>query len=179
MSHPRPWHRQSIYGPGPRIPRDREQRARYRYLVRCHLQARRLTHAGAAVAEALLRRLGTDGQCDPCHDTLAADAACSARTVARATAAMLRLGLLAWQRRLVREGPRAVQTSNAYCLLIGGNVAVPVSDRQSGRESNRKINLPVVTGVAVAAAQAALARRRQQIEGRLLLNGSGGTVGAT
>jgi hypothetical protein len=138
MPHPRPWHRQSIFGLGPRIPRDREQRARFRFLVRCHLQARRLSHACAAVAEALLRRLGADGQCDPCHDTLAADAACSARTVRRACASMLALGLLSWQRRLVRDGWRAAQTSNAYCLLIGAAVPVPNCGGQSGRETLSK-----------------------------------------
>jgi hypothetical protein len=185
-SHPRPWHRQSIYGPGPRIPRDREQRARFRYLVRAHLQARRLTHAAAAVAEALLRRLGTDGQCDPVHDTLAADAACSARTVRRACASMLALGLLSWQRRLARNGWRAEQTSNAYCLLIGSSqlfqpgVSTNACGGQSGLQIRRKMNLPSVTPDlhAVAAAQAALARRRAAIEGRLLANGSGGQGGA-
>ena len=139
MPHPRPWHRGSLFVDGPRIPRDREQRARFRFLVRCHLQARRLTHAAAAVAEALLRRLGTDGQLDPCHATLANDAACSARTVRRACASMLTLGLLSWQRRLVRDGWRAAQTSNAYCLLLGARTLPgPTCGGQTGRETSRK-----------------------------------------
>ena len=173
MSHPRPWHRGSLFVDGPRLPRDREQRARFRFLVRCHLQARRITHAAAGVAEALLRRLGTDGQCDPCHATLAADAACSERTVRRATTAMLGLGLLSWQRRLVRDGWRAAQTSNAYCLLDGASVPMPACGGQSGRETRRKMNLPPVHAVDLAAAQAALRARRAVVEGRLLLNGDG------
>lgn len=138
MSHPRPWHRGSLYGEGARLPRDREQRARYRYLIRCHLQAHRISHACAAVAEALLRRLSTEGQLDPSHATLASDACCSTRTVARSTATMLTLGLLSWTRRLVREGPRAVQTSNAYCLLLGGQTPVPVSKGHDGSESRSR-----------------------------------------
>lgn len=157
LPHSRHYHGQSIYGPGPRIPRDREQRARFRFLVRLHLQARRITHACAAIAEQLLRHLGADGELDPTYDTLAVWAACSARTARRATASMLRLGLLSWQRRLVRDGDRALQTSNQYVLLIGASVHVPLTGGQNGRESPRK------TSTLSSDAQMLAARDRQLI----------------
>jgi hypothetical protein len=50
---------------------------------------------------------------------------------------------------------------------------VPTSGGQSGRETRRKMNLPPVDAAALAQAQLALARRRQQIEGRLLMNKGG------
>ena len=80
--HPpaRPWHRLSVFGPGRRRPLNREGRARFRYLLNTHHRARRLSRALRDVGEALLRRLGTDGQCDPAQATLAEDVACSDRT---------------------------------------------------------------------------------------------------
>jgi hypothetical protein len=69
------------------------------------------------VGEALLRRLGTGGQCDPSYATLAADTGASTRTVGRATARLRDLGLLRWDRRLVRRGWRSEQTSNSYALM--------------------------------------------------------------
>jgi hypothetical protein len=115
--HPRPWHRGSVFGDGPRVPLDRERRARFRFLLQLHHRAGRLTRAARDVGEALARRLGSDGRCDPAHATLAGDAGCSARTARRATAAMRDLGLLRWQTRLVRAGWRTEQTSNAYELV--------------------------------------------------------------
>jgi hypothetical protein len=40
--HPRPWHRGSVFGDGPRRPLDREQRARIKYLLNAHSGWRRL-----------------------------------------------------------------------------------------------------------------------------------------
>lgn len=134
--HPRPWHRGSLFGSGPRRPLDREQRARFRYLLNAHHRAGRLTRAARDVGEALVRRVGTDGQCDPSHATLAEDAACEVRTVQRATDAMRDLGLLRWQRRLVRNGWRAEQTSNAYELLTA--VEAPIVPVRCGGHSARE-----------------------------------------
>jgi hypothetical protein len=116
-NHPRPWHSPSTFGEGLHCPLDREKRARFRYLLHAHRAARRLTADYVAVGEALLRRLGAGGQCDPCYATLAADTGASTRTVGRATARMRDLGLLRWERRLVRCGWRAEQTSNSYQLM--------------------------------------------------------------
>src|SRR5689334_51143 len=115
-SHPRPWRRGSLFGPGPRRPLTRDERARFRYLLRAHTRAGRLSPRGEWVGNALLKRLGEDGQCDPAHVTLAEDAGCGERTVRRALTIMRGLGLLRWQTRLVRAGWRAEQVSNQYVL---------------------------------------------------------------
>jgi hypothetical protein len=136
-SHPRPWHRGSMFGDGPRRPLDREQRARMHYLLRAHARAGRLPAKQEWVGQALLKRLGTDGQCDPCQDTLAADAGCCSRTVRRAADTMQALGLLTWQRRIVRAGWRTEQTSNAYMLIPTAALPAVCCGGQSGRETNR------------------------------------------
>jgi hypothetical protein len=51
----------------------------------CASHGRRLTPFHAEIiGNALCKRPGTDGQCDPSHDTIAADVGCSSRTVRRA-----------------------------------------------------------------------------------------------
>jgi hypothetical protein len=164
-----------LFGDGPRVPLDRERRARFRFLLSAHARAGRITRAARDVGEALLRRLSAEGRCDPSHYTLAADAACSARTVRRATASMRGLGLVRWTTRLVRAGWRAEQTSNAYELVpaIAAPPAAMLAPRcggQAGRET-RRIDIsycPEVTPAERQAAQAALAQRRAAIEARLL-----------
>jgi len=173
--HPKPWHRGSEYGPGPRRPLDREQRARFRFLLNMHHRVGRLTRAARDVGEALVRRLGADGRCDPTHATLASDAACDARTVRRATASLRDLGLLAWRTRLVRSGWRAEQTSNAYELLtaIAAPHEMPRTARcggQPGRETRREAIpsvLPLPSPAERQAAQEALARVRAARSARL------------
>ena len=130
-SHPRPWHRGSVFGDGPRVPLDRERRARFRFLLNAHHRAGRITRAARDVGEALLRRLSVEGRCDPCHDTLAADAACSARTVGRATMAMRALGLVRWTMRLVRAGWRAEQTATpmSWCRAHRFATCQPAADK--------------------------------------------------
>jgi len=82
-SHPRPWHRGSVFGPGPRRPLDRNQRARFRYLLALHARENRISSKCEKVGLALLKRHGPDGRCDPTQATLAADAGCKERTVRR------------------------------------------------------------------------------------------------
>ena len=156
-SHPRPWHRGSLYGDGRRVPLDRERRARVRFLLSAHRRARRLTPTAELVGTALLKRLGIDGQCDPAHATLAADVGCSARTVGRATVAMRALGLLRWDQRLIRSGWRTEQTSNAYELVPAAAVPammlpLPRCDGQNGRETPK---VKFIDEDAVAKASAA------------------------
>ena len=136
-NHPRPWHRGSVFGVGPRRPLDREQRARFRFLLLAHARAGRLSPKAQWVGEALLKRLGVDGECDPAHATLANDAGCSVRTVQRATVAMRALGLLRWTTRLVRAGWRTEQTSSAYELVPIASAAAPSCDGQAGRQTKR------------------------------------------
>jgi hypothetical protein len=170
--HPRPWHRDSVFGDGPRRPLDREQRARFRFLLNAHRRARRLTATHEIVGNALVRRLGVDGQLDPSHDTIAADVGCASRTVRRALDALKTIGLLIWQRRLVRDGWRTSQTSNAYALAMTANppATPPVScGGQSDRQTRKEVIHPVQQSTAadVRAAQAALAERRRVIEARI------------
>ena len=67
-----------------------------------------------------MRLLGADGRLDPSHALLAqVVAAVSEATVHRAIDRLHALGLLFWQRRLVRDettGWRTEQASNAYVL---------------------------------------------------------------
>jgi hypothetical protein len=172
-SHPRPWHRDSIFGDGPRRPLDREQRARFKFLLNAHRRARRLTAHAELVGAALVKRLGVDGQLDPAHATLAADVGCASRTVRRALDAMKAIGLLMWQRRLVRDGWRVAQTSNAYLLALTANPHATPSfscGGQSGRQTTKQVihTVPQVSLAEVRAAQAALAERRRVIEQKML-----------
>lgn len=117
------------------------------WTTRAELERRagRLTALHVLVGRALLRRLGEDGQCDPSHATLAADAGCGVRTVGRALAALREQGLLTWERRLVRRpwpagGPgasRAEQTSNAYALLLPEGQVAPRMERRPGAGRRR------------------------------------------
>jgi hypothetical protein len=175
--HPRPWHRGSVFGDGARRPLDRGQRATFNYLVKAHRRAGRLTACAKDVAEALLRRLGTSGQLDPTHERIAEDADCDTRTVRRALDALRAVGLVIWQCRLVRDGWRAVQTSNAYMLLTpAGNPPEFRAARcggQNGRETKSLMNqrltyLPQMSDYDRDAARDALAQRRAVIEGRML-----------
>jgi hypothetical protein len=174
--HVHRYHHDSIFGPGCRRPLDRNQRARWRYLLACHRKARRLTRAAVDVGLALLRRLGQDGQLDPAHATLADDAVCSARTVGRACDVLRKLGLLRWTRRLVRNGPYVEQSSNAYELTPANTAATlpsgstRIGDGQNGRQTDF-IDITYCPPHEIAAAQAALARARAIMEQRLLGNG--------
>lgn len=174
-AHPRPYHAGSLFGPGPRRPLDREQRARFRYLLSAHRRVRRLTPHAELVGNALVRRLSADGQCDPGHDTLAADAGCCTRTVRRCLDALRALGLVIWQRRIVRDGWRVAQTSSAYILAPSAvanppEIRAPRCGGHFGRQIFKQDISPVqqATPAEVAAAQRALAQRRTAIEQRLL-----------
>jgi hypothetical protein len=99
---------------------DRNRKARWRYIVHHHVRAGRIGPKGAWALEILPDYLARDGRCDPSHARLAADAGVGERTVERALADAKALGLLDWDRRIVRTGWRAEQTSNAYVLIVPG-----------------------------------------------------------
>jgi hypothetical protein len=174
-AHPRPWHHDSVFGDGPRQPLNRDDRARYKFLLNAHHRAGRITRACRDIGLALLKRLGTTGHCDPSHATLAADAGCkSAKTAERATAALKALGLLTWVRRLVRSSGtswRAEQTSNQYVLVPAlASLNAPIRcDRQNVPETksiDKSIDYSFVSVFSDderAAALAALAERRRVV----------------
>ncbi len=114
------FHAQSQFTAGPRRPLTIGERALWLARLDAARRARRITPAHELVARALLKRLGPDGRLDPAQDTLAHDTGLSDRTVRRALRALADAGLLTWQRRLVRDGWRCRQTSNAYALVPEG-----------------------------------------------------------
>src|SRR3954453_20816677 len=124
-NHPRPWHRGSIFGDGHRVPMDREHRAVWKARVEIHRKAGRITDGGSYVALALIKRLGTDGRCDPSHQTLSDDSGESIDTVKRALKALYVLGMVDWARRLIRAGVKVWQTSNSYLLALGQAAVLP------------------------------------------------------
>jgi hypothetical protein len=172
--HPRPWHRDSVFGDGPRRPLDREQRARVTFLLRAHARAGRLPAKQEWVGVQLLKHVGRDGQCDPSHAALAREVGCGERTVRRAIIAMKNLGLLLWQTRIVRAGWRAEQTSSAYEFTpVSAVTVLPRCGGQSGRETKSLINqrlnfLPATSDRDREVARDALARRRAVVEKLLM-----------
>jgi hypothetical protein len=116
--HPRPYRSGSEFGPGPRRPLTRNERSIWRFRLDLARRARLITALHVLIGEALLRRLGIDGQCDPKHETLASDVGCDVGAVKRALEAFREIGVVQWTRRLVMDGWRAVQTSNAYALMV-------------------------------------------------------------
>lgn len=115
------FHKSSIFGDGPRVVLDREQRAQFRAKVKLQRRPGRLTIATAAIALVLIDMLGPDGRLDPSHATLATLACVSLATVKRALDQLQACGFLDWTRRLIRgraTGGRTKQTSNAYVLRV-------------------------------------------------------------
>jgi hypothetical protein len=181
--HPRPWHKGSVFGDGPRVPMCRERRAVWRARLELHRRAHRITDGHAKVGEALITRLGTDGRCDPSHATLAADSAESVSTVKRALERFRDIGIVFWVRRIVREGWRAVQTSNAYLLSLGETPKIPTpackvqTERETRKAAFSFLQTPVSAVVEVSPqaqqqAREALARVAAQRQAALQASGS-------
>jgi hypothetical protein len=66
----RRWHRDSIFGEGPRQPIDRERRARFYFLLKAHRRAHHLSPLSEHIGISLIRHLSTSGRCDPSHDRI-------------------------------------------------------------------------------------------------------------
>ena len=122
-------------------PRRRPRRVRIGLLnsLRRSCGSDRAHRAARDVGEALLRRLGPDGQCDPAQATLAQDAACCDRTVRRAITRMRDLGLLDWQLRLIRaDRPKPSERAGgagAGSGRRGGGSDEPKSARSIGQNT--------------------------------------------
>ena len=182
--HPRPWHRGSEYGDGTRRPLSADQRRAW--LARADLERQtgcrtsRPTATHLLVGQALLKRLGEDGRCDPSHATLAEDVGCGEKTVRIALARLQGRGLLSWEKRIVRRdwpegGPgaqRAEQTSNAYQFVLPGalvqGAARPAELRRSSLPRNQissvkqeALVLPTIDQVAARQQLDAISTRRQ------------------
>lgn len=147
-AHPKPYHRHSTFGPGPRRPLDRNQVGRFRYLVNVHARRGNLGPKQEWVLTELADCLGRDGRCDPSHETLAKLAQVSVRTVIRALHAARHLGLLTWVCRLVRSAWRTEQTSNQYVLIP--EAAEPPPSMQRARAIIKTLESGFSAIVAVA-----------------------------
>ena len=128
---------------------DRNDKARWRYAVHRHVRAGRIGPKGGWVLEVLPDYLAKDGRCDPSHARLAVDAGVGESTVERALADARGLGLVDWDRRIVRTGWRAEQTSNAYVLLLGAGEGGPPTPPPP---SFKSLKLESVSTVAVKVA---------------------------
>ena len=129
--------REKVFGPGPRVPLDRNAKARVMAFAKAwnarHRQPGQhrgpLTRATVEVLEALLWGFhnSRSGGCVPSYEAIAAKAECHRSTVAEALAVLEWAGVLTWQNRITRAVVRqrdlfgrwthrrtVIRTSNAY-----------------------------------------------------------------
>ena len=115
------FHKDSIFGFGPRVPLDREHRAQFRAKLKLQRRPGRLTIAAAEVGRVLVDMLGADGRLDPSYETIATLACVCKDTAVEAVKQLRAFGFLDWTRRLIRgreTGGRTQQSSNAYVLRV-------------------------------------------------------------
>ena len=196
--------REKVFGPGRAVPLDRNAKARIAAYARAWSARNRqprqhrgpITRTFLDVLQALLWGFhnSRSGCCYPSYEVIAAKAECARSTVAEALKALEWAGVLTWQHRitriLVRErdlfgqwAPRwqVIRTSNAYVFtdpkpqLAGGFSCK--SENSTGTQ-NQELNLlrSTPTSDPNSPLERALRHLGSGIEGRLLLNGSGGTV---
>jgi hypothetical protein len=136
---PRRHRRDKVFGPGPRVPLDREAKIRVMAYAKAwnarHRQPGQhrgpLTRATGEVLEALLYGFHNahSGACFPSYEAIAAKAQCCRDTVCEAIKALAFAGVLTWVNRIVRERVRerdlfgqwvsrwrVLRTSNAYAF---------------------------------------------------------------
>ena len=125
ISRTAPHRRKSVFGPGRRVPVDREFRAVFKAKLRFNRRPNRLTFACVTVGDYLVRACGTDGRLDPSNDTIAAACGIAPSTAAHARKRLRSCGFLDWDQRVLRVPDRGnllgycvVQISNAYVLRI-------------------------------------------------------------
>ena len=135
------------------------------------------------------------GCCFPSYEAIADRADCARSTVAEALKVLEVAGVLSWQHRIarirVRERDlfgqwasrwRVIRTSNASCFSDPKAAVYPAFRRPSPKILREQRNQDASMSSAVPPAapdsplERALARFGAAIEGRLLANGSGGTV---
>ena len=180
----RKWHRNSIFGDGPRVRLDRDQRAQWKAKLQLQRRPGRLTIGTADVGRALCNMLGNDGRLDPSHATIAIRSGVHISTVKRALEQLAEFGFLSWTRRLIRRAWRCEQTTSAYVLMTpraAPSFNAP-SLNQIKKTCSLKMNVAgegsaveVLVGLDVAAARAALLRRRLAVEAALMAGGASAT----
>jgi Helix-turn-helix domain len=198
--------REKVFGTGRAVPLDRNAKVRIAVYARAWSARNRLprqhrgpiTRAFLDVLEALLWGFhnSRSGVCFPSYESIADKAECARSTVAEALKALEWAGVLTWQNRitriLVRERDlfgqwaarwQVIRTSNAYVFtdpkpqLPGGFPCK--SENPAGTQNQEVLTLSVTrTPDPNSPLERALRQLGAGIEERLLLNGSGGTVGA-
>jgi hypothetical protein len=162
--------REKVFGPGPRVPLDREAKVRVMAYAQAwnarHRQPGQhrgpLTRATTEVLEALLWGFHNahTGACFPSYEAIAAKAECCRDTVYEAIKALERAGILTWVNRIVRERVReldlfghwgtrwrVLRTSNAYAFRDPNPAA-------EGRPASKSENPPgtVIQGFSISEA---------------------------
>lgn len=89
-------------------------------------QAGRLTAQDVITGRALLKRANGSGRCWPSEARIAADAACSPRSVRRTKAKLRMLGMLDWR---APRRPDGRQSVCSYVLSLGGDALRLPADR--------------------------------------------------
>jgi hypothetical protein len=100
-----------------------------------HRQAGRLTAQDVITGRALLRRANGSGRCWPSEARIAADAACSARSVRRTKAKLRDLEMLGWR---APRRPDGRQSVCSYVLSIPILPIAPPADRPSRRTQDKE-----------------------------------------
>jgi hypothetical protein len=169
VSRTAPHRRKSVFGPGRRVPVDREFRAVYKAKLRYNRRPNRLTFACVAVGDYLVRACGTDGRLDPSNDTIAAACGIAPSTAAAARKRLRLCGFLDWDRRVLRVPDRGnllgycvVQISNAYELRTLNHDLEICCDADL-RKATRKTAFPLRENSIAAEDAAAFASRDRQL----------------
>ena len=196
--------REKVFGPGRAVPLDRNAKARIATYARAwstrnrHPRQHRgpITRAFMEVLKALLWGFHNahTGVCFPSYEAIADRADCARSMVAEALKVLEVAGVLSWQHRIarirVRERDlfgqwasrwRVIRTSNAYVFsdpkVAVSGVPASKSENQTGTPNQETLDPLAAPPVASnSPLERALARFGAAVEGRLLANGSGGTV---
>ena len=196
--------REKVFGPGRAVPLDGNQKARIQAYARAWSGRNRqpgqhkgpITRTFLDVLEALLWGFhnSRSGCCFPSYEAIANRAECARSTVAEALKVLELAGVLTWQHRIarirVRERDlfgqwasrwRVIRTSNAYVFsdpkVAVSGVPASKSENQTGTPNQETLDPLAAPPVASnSPLERALARFGAAVEGRLLANGSGGTV---
>jgi hypothetical protein len=198
--------RGKVFGPGRAVPLDRNAKARIATYARAWSARQRqpgqhrgpITRAFTEVLQALLWGFhnSRSGCCFPSYESIAEKAECARSTVAEALKALEWAGVLTWQNRitrvLVRERDlfgqwaarwQVIRTSNAYVFTDPKPQLAGVpgckSENPTGTQNQEILTLRSAPAIDPnSQLERALRRLGAGIEERLLLNRSGGQVGA-
>jgi DNA-binding transcriptional MocR family regulator len=96
-------------------------------------QGRRITASAHAVLHQLAGFTGPRGTF-PSHETIAARAGCSTRTVIRALEAAYALGIVERTKRMMKKGARLVRCSNDYTLRLIDTAAAKLAAKGFARQ---------------------------------------------